>query len=106
MMFQLRSQLATLQSRINSVKVDILSILDMVSVMSSQKLKPTLLSSTGLKLLLVKLEDQLMSQPHLALPQWQGENTWYMYKFMKLQSFVLSDTLYVVLHIPLVDKWL
>ena len=25
---------------------------------------------------------------------------------MKLQSFIISDTLYVVLHIPVVDKWL
>ena len=28
----------------------------------------------------------------------------YIYKFMKLWSFMLSDTLYVVLHISLVDK--
>ena len=28
----------------------------------------------------------------------------YMYKFMKLWSFMLSDTLYAVLHIPIVDK--
>ena len=45
-----------------------------------------------------------MSYPHLALPQWKGEDIWYMYKSMKLQSFMLSATLYVVLHIPLVDK--
>ena len=27
-----------------------------------------------------------------------------MYRFMKMQSFVMSNTLYVVLHIPLVDE--
>ena len=47
-----------------------------------------------------------MSHPQLGLPQWEGENIWYMYKFMKLQSFMLSDTLCVGLHIPLVNKFL
>ena len=31
---------------------------------------------------------------------------WYMYQFMNLQSFILLDTLYVVLHIPLVNRLL
>ena len=45
-----------------------------------------------------------MPHPWLALPAWHGENIWYMYKFIKLQSFKISSTLYAVLHIPLVDK--
>ena len=81
-------------------------MLDQVSAISSQKLKQTLLNPTDLKLLLTKLEDQLMSHPHLTLPQWEGDNLWYVYKFLKLQSFMLSDTLYIVLHVPLVDKLL
>ena len=103
-MFQLRSHLATLSNGINSVRIDILSILNQVSVISSQKLKPALLNTLDLKSLLTRLEDQLMSHARLALPQWNGENIWYMYKFMKLQSFMMSDTLYVILHIPLLDK--
>ena len=103
-MFQLRSHLATCKSGINSVRIDILSILDQVSVICSQKHTPTLLNPLDHKLLLTKLEDQLVSHPHLTLPKWEEDNLWYKYKFMKLQSFMLSDTLYVVLHIPLVDK--
>ena len=91
-MFQLRCHLVTLQSGINSVRIDLLSILDQVSVISSQKLKPTLLNPSDLKLLLTKLESQLVSYLLLALPQKEGEIIWYMYKFMKLQSFILSDT--------------
>ena len=103
-MFQLRSHLATVQSRMYSVKrMDILSILDKLSVISSQNLKPTLLNPSDHKLLLPKLEDQLMSHPHLALSQWEGE-TYGTYKFMKLQSYMLSDTLFGVLHIPLVNR--
>ena len=79
-------------------------MLDQVSVISSQKLKPTLLNPSDLKLLLAYLEGQLVSYSHLALPQWEGDNLWYMYKFIKLQSFMFSDTLQVVLHIPLVKK--
>ena len=104
MMFLLRSRLATLQSGIILVRVDILSILGQISVISSQNHKPTLLNPSDFKPSLTKLEDQLLSHPDLALPQWKGENIWYMYKFMKHQSFMLVETLYVVLHIPLVDK--
>ena len=68
-MFQLRSHLATLQSKINSVRIDILSILNHVSVISSQKLKPALLNPSDLKLLVTKLENQLVSHPRLALLQ-------------------------------------
>ena len=83
-MFQLRSHLVTLCNGIHSVKIDILSILNQVSVISSQKLTPALLNPLDLISLLIKLETQLVSHPRLALPQWNGENIWYMYKFMKL----------------------
>ena len=62
-MFLLRSHLATLHNGINSVKIDVLSILNIVSVISSQKLKPALLNSLDLKSLLTKLKSQLV--PHL-----------------------------------------
>ena len=45
-----------------------------------------------------------MSQPKLALPVWHDESIWYMYKFMKLHSIIISNTLCAVLHIPLADK--
>ena len=70
-MFQLRSHLVTLQSGINSVRIDILSILYQVLVISSEKLKPALLNPSDLKLLLTKLENQVISHPRLALPQWE-----------------------------------
>ena len=103
-MFQLRNHSVTLQGGMNSVRIDLLSILDHVLVISSQKLKPTLLNPSDFKLLLTKLKSQLVLHPQLALPQWKGENIWYMYKLMKLQSFMLLDTLYIVLHILLVNK--
>ena len=73
-------------------------------IISSQKLEPELLNPSDLNSLLTKLETQLVSHPRLALPQCKGENIWYMYKFMKPQSFMMTDTLYVILHTPLVDK--
>ena len=80
--------------------------MNQVSVISSQKLKPALLNPLYLKSLLTKLETQLVSHPRLALPQWDGKNIWYICKFMKCQSFMMSDTLYAILHIPLVNKLL
>ena len=103
-MFQLIKCLVTLCSGIHLVKIDILSILIQVSVISSQKFMPALLNPLDLISLLIKLETHLVSHPRLALPQWNGKHIWYMYIFLKLQSFIMSNTLYVVLHIPLVDK--
>ena len=83
-MCQLRSHLVTLHNGIYSVRIDILSILNIISVISSQKLTSALLNPLDLILLLIKLETQLLSHLGLALPQWNGENLWYMYMFMKV----------------------
>ena len=83
-MFQLRSHLATLWNNIDSVRIGNLSILNQVSVISSQNLNPALLNPSDFKLLFTKLENQLVSHCRLVLPQWQGENIWCMFKFMKL----------------------
>ena len=83
-MFQLRSHLATLCNGIHSIKIDILSILHQVLVISSQKLTSALLNPIDLISLLIELETQLVSHPRLALPQWNSENIWNMYNFMKL----------------------
>ena len=94
------SHLAVLKGGINTDRKDILSILDHILVIISQKLKPTLLNLSDLKLLLIKLESQLVSHT------WKGKKKQYMYMFMKFQFFMLLDTLYVVLHVPLVNKLL
>ena len=65
-MFQLRSYLATPCNGISLVKTDILSIWDEVLIICSQKPKPVLLNPLVLKLLLTKLEIQLVSHPRLA----------------------------------------
>ena len=70
-MFQLRSHLATLCNGINSVRIDILSILNQVLVISPQKLKHALLNPLDLKPLLTELQNQLVSYPRLTLPQWE-----------------------------------
>ena len=62
-MFQLKSHLATLNNGINSARIDILSIFNQVLVISSQKHKPALLNQSDLKLLLTKLENQLVLTP-------------------------------------------
>ena len=103
-MFQLRSHLVTLCNGINSLKIDILSILNKILVISSQKLTPALLKPLDLMSLLIKIENKVVSHLRLTLPAWHSENIWYMYIFMKLQSFMLVDTLHAVLHIPLLDK--
>ena len=75
-MFQLRSLLVTLPNGIHLVRIDMLSILNHVLVISSQKLTHALLNPLDLISLLIKLETQLVSHPRLALPQWNGENIW------------------------------
>ena len=62
-----------LHNGIHSVKIDILSILNQVSVISSQKLTSALLNPLDLISLMIKLETQLVSYTRLALPQWNGK---------------------------------
>ena len=62
-MFHLRSNLATLYGRIHCFNKDILSILNQISVMSSQKLTPALLNPLDLTSLPIKLENILASHP-------------------------------------------
>ena len=103
-MFKLRGHLGTLHNGICSVRIDILSILNQISIINSQKLTPALLNPLDLISLMIKMETQLMLHLRLALPKWNGENLWYMYKFMTLQSFMMLNALYVVLHNTLDDK--
>ena len=72
-MFQLRSHKATLWKGLNSLRTSILSLINQISVISSQKLTPALLSPLDLTSLLIKLETKLMSHPRLALPMWHSE---------------------------------
>ena len=103
-MVQQRSTVATLCNGLHSFRVNILSIVNQISIISSQKLALALLSPCDLTTLPIKLESKLVSHPRLALPAYHGENILYMYKFMKLQFFITSDTLYTVLHIPFSTK--
>ena len=73
-MSQLRNHLVTLCNGIHSIKIDILSILNQVSVISSQKLAPALLNPLDLISLMITLETQLVSHPRLTLSQCNGEN--------------------------------
>ena len=103
-LFQLRSYLVSLCDGLTFLSISILSIINQILIRSSQKLAQVLLNPLDLTSLLIKLETKLVSYPRLALHAWHSENIWYMYKFMKLQSFIISDTLYAVSHILLVDK--
>ena len=75
-------------------------------VISLQKLKPALLNLLDLKSLLTKLEAQLVSHPRLALTPmgwWKHLVCVQVHETLIIHN-MMSDTLYVVLHICLVDK--
>ena len=84
LMLQSTSHPVILCNGIHSLKIDILSILNQISVISSQKLTPSLLTPLNLTSLLIKLETKLVSHPRVVLPAWHSENSWYIYKFVKL----------------------
>ena len=77
-MLHLRSHLATLCNGLNSLWINILSIVNQISIISSHILNPALLSPHDLTSLLIQLESKLVSHPRLALPTWHGESIWYM----------------------------
>ena len=74
----------TLWNGFNSLRTSILSIINQVSFIHSQKLTPALLSPIDITFLLIKLETKSVLHHRLALPAWHGEDIWNMYKFIKL----------------------
>ena len=62
-MFQLRSHVATLINGLNSPRISILSIINQMLTISSQKLTPALLSPLDPTSLLIKLETKLVLHP-------------------------------------------
>ena len=67
-------------------------------------MNPTLINPPDLRYILCDVEVQLRSHPTLDLPANIEPNIWSYYKLLKIQASVLSDTLFVTLTIPLVDK--
>ena len=64
----------------------------------------TLINLHDLQHLLFDIKDQFQSHPQLDLPAYIKSDIQSYYKFLKIQAFVLTDTLPVTLTIPLVVK--
>ena len=99
-MFQSRSCLAIVHNGLHSIKIDILSILNQVSVISSQKLTPALLNPKDLISLLIKLETQMVSHLRLTLPQWNGENMVYVQVYETLIIYNVRHSIHHTTHPP------
>ena len=56
--------------------------------------------------LLYDAKDQLRSHPWLSLPSNSEIDIWNYYKFLKIQAFVLSKTLFGIIVISIVDNTL
>ena len=73
-------------------------------MLSTSTINLTLINLPNLQHLLFDIYDQLQSHSQLDLPANIESDIWSYYKFLKIQAFVLTDTLFVILPIPLVDK--
>ena len=61
--------------------------------LSTIKINPTLINPPDLQYFLYDTKDQLQSNPRLDLPVEIETSIWRYYKFLKIQTFVLTDTL-------------
>ena len=77
-----------------------------IETLSTSTTNLTWINPPDLQFLLFDIKNQLRSHPQLDLPANITSDIWRYYKFLKIQAFVLTYALFVILTIPLLHKCL
>ena len=93
-----------LQDGLIQIQFDIQNTYVYIETLSSSRINLKLINPPNLQYLLYDIRDQLRSHPRLDLPQNYETDIWSYYTFVMIQAFVLMDTSFVILTIPLVDR--
>ena len=77
----------------DEIQFDIQNIFSYIETLFNSAKNPTFISHHDLQYLLSDIKDQLRSNPWLNLSANIELDIWSYYKFLKIQAFVLTDTL-------------
>ena len=103
-MLQVRNRLAMMRDGMNDLREDLSKISEYMTSLTSHKVTPNLIPPTDLRDILNDVSKKLIVNPKLSLPIHEDADIWSYYQFLKIDAFVDSDMLIIVLMLPLIDK--
>ena len=104
-MLQIRSRLSTLLVGIIQLNKDLEEVYNYMNTLSSNVLSPSIISQVYLRQLLIKVKQDLVGHPKLALPfKYEGKGIWEYYRLLKVKHLVYRDALFVIALVPLIDN--
>ena len=104
MLTDLRNGIATAQTGLIAVEINIQQVLDSLRVISTKKANPTFITPVALRNLLLKVKDKLRENPRLQLPADPNKDIWVYYQFITVSPSIMGDYLIMIISIPLVDQ--
>ena len=103
-MLQVRNRLATMWDGMDNLRIDLAKINEYMLSLATHKVSPNLIPPADLRSILLDAENKLKANPKLAIPVSEKADIWSYYQFLKINAFVQSDMLIVVLILPLIDR--
>jgi hypothetical protein len=103
-MLQICNRLDSLRDGLDNLRKDLDHIQEYMTSLATHKVTPNLISPYDLRKILSDVEEKLKANPRLTLPTSQQTDIWSYYQFLKIEAFVQSDMLIVILVLPLIDK--
>ena len=103
-MLQVRNHLDMMRDGIENLKEDLTKIQEYMMSLTTHKVSPNLIPPTDLRNILNDISKKLITNPKLSLPIHENADIWSYYQFLKIDAFVHSNMLIVVLVLPLIDK--
>ena len=103
-MLQVRNRLATMQDGMDNFRIYLAKIHEYMLSLATHKVSPNLIPPADLRSILLDVENKLKANPKLAIPVSEKADTWSYYQFLKINAFVQSNMLIVVLILPLIDR--
>ena len=87
-----------------SLKENVESVCEYMCVLASHQVNPSVLPPEELQNVLVKVKDDMHTNPHLELPEDPNKNIWTYYSIMRISPIVMDDLLLIILTITLIDQ--
>ena len=84
----------------DNLRIDLAKIHEYMLSLAIHKVSPNLIPPADLRSILLDVENKLKANPKLAIPVSEKADIWSYYQFLKINAFVQSDMLIVVLLLP------
>ena len=87
-----------------SLNNNVESVYEYMQVLANHQVNLLVLPPEELRKVLVKVKDDMQTNPRLELPELPNKNIWTYYSIMRITPVVMDDLLLIILTIPLIDQ--